>query len=202
MLLFLFYISHPKVINFLLFIICGNLSRAKYKSSGKDFDTICEIINDASIAYKDIIPTDRWKEPYMSKEELKIQINEGVEFWKYEEDNEIKGVMGIQFKNDVTLIRHAYVRTAARQKGIGGKRLKHLITVTETPVLIGTWEDASRAISFYEKHGFRQLLKKRKINYCEFTGQFLNDRQKPLLFWQTKNGKVFENVALRRGFVG
>ena len=30
MLLFLFYISHPKVINFLLFIICGNLSRAKY----------------------------------------------------------------------------------------------------------------------------------------------------------------------------
>lgn len=125
------------------------------KSDGKtDFNTIYAIINDASIAYKGIIPSDRWKEPYMSVEELRTQIIEGVEFWKYEEGNEILGVMGIQFKFDVTLIRHAYVRTAARQKGIGGKLLKHLTNMTETPILIGTWADAFWAISFYTKHGF------------------------------------------------
>ena len=128
----------------------------------KDLNIICEIINDASIAYKGIIPTDRWKEPYMPKEELETQISEGVEFWNYQEDNKILGVMGIQFKEEVTLIRHAYVRTIARQKGIGGKLLKHLTNMTNTPILIGTWADASWAIDFYKKHGFRQLPNKEK----------------------------------------
>lgn len=128
----------------------------------KDFDTIYEIINDASIAYKGIIPKDRWKEPYMSKNELETQINEGVQFWNYVEDKKILGVMGIQFKNDVTLIRHAYVKTVARQKGIGGKLLNQLINMAKTPVLIGTWKEASWAISFYEKHGFRLLSDKEK----------------------------------------
>ena len=128
----------------------------------KDFDTIYEIINEASIAYRGIIPTDRWKEPYMSKEELKTQISEGVEFWNYEEDKEILGVMGIQFKDDVTLIRHAYVRTTAQQKGIGGKLLKHLAGMAETPILIGTWADASWAIRFYKKHDFRLLSDEEK----------------------------------------
>ncbi|MEP5240897.1 MAG: GNAT family N-acetyltransferase, partial [Flavobacteriaceae bacterium] len=105
----------------------------------KDFNTVYEIINDASIAYKGIIPSDRWKEPYMTKEELKLQINEGVEFWNYLDGQEILGVMGIQFKEDVTLIRHAYVRTTERQKGIGKKLLRHLTEMAETPILIGTW---------------------------------------------------------------
>lgn len=127
------------------------------KCSEKDFNTILEIINDSSIAYKGIIPEDRWKEPYMPKEELETQISEGVEFWKYEENNEVLGVMGIQFKQDVTLIRHAYIRTSVRQKGIGGKLLKHLTAITQTPVLIGTWADACWAIRFYKKNGFRQV---------------------------------------------
>lgn len=130
----------------------------------KDFHTIFEIINDASIAYKGIIPKDRWKEPYMPKIELETQISEGVEFWNYQENNEILGVMGIQFKQGVTLIRHAYVRTVARKKGIGGKLLKHLTAMTHNPVLIGTWADASWAISFYKKHGFRVLPEKEKNN--------------------------------------
>ena len=128
----------------------------------KDFNTIYEIINDASIAYKGIIPVDRWQEPYMSKEELKKQISEGVQFWNYHEDSKILGVMGIQFKSNVTLIRHAYVSKVAWGKGIGGKLLKHLIDVAETPILIGTWADASWAIDFYKKHGFRLLSEKEK----------------------------------------
>ena len=122
-----------------------------------DFDIILEIINDASIAYKGIIPPDRWKEPYMPAEELRTQIAEGVEFWKYVDNDEILGVMGIQDKSDVTLIRHAYVRTQSRQQGIGGKLLQHLVAMATTPILIGTWADASWAIDFYKKHGFRQV---------------------------------------------
>ena len=108
------------------------------KCNENDFNEIYEIINDASIAYKGIIPADRWHEPYMPKEELEKQIGEEVEFWKFIENEKTLGVMGIQFKERATLIRHAYVRTTERQKGVGGKLLNHLISMSETPVLIGT----------------------------------------------------------------
>lgn len=120
-----------------------------------DFKSIYSIINDAAIAYKGVIPWDRWKEPYMSEEELKSEIEHGVRFWGYEEDGELVGIMGIQDIKDVTLIRHAYVRRDRQRKGIGTKLLLKLISMTDKPVLIGTWEDAKWAISFYEKHGFR-----------------------------------------------
>jgi N-acetylglutamate synthase-like GNAT family acetyltransferase len=133
-------------------------------SNEKDFNEIYELINDAASAYRGIIPADCWHEPYMTKEELKKQIDEGVQFWKYVEDEKIMGVMGIQFKKDVTLIRHAYVRTLNRKKGIGSQLLEHLCLISETPVLIGTWADATWAIKFYEKHGFRLLTKEEKNN--------------------------------------
>ena len=134
------------------------------KSEQKDFDTIFEIINDAASAYRGVIPADGWHEPYMTKVELEKQIEEGVQFWKYVEDDEVLGVMGIQFKGSVTLIRHAYVRTRERKKGIGSKLLEHLCSKQTTPILIGTWADAAWAIKFYQKHGFRLLPKDEKNN--------------------------------------
>jgi GNAT superfamily N-acetyltransferase len=127
-----------------------------------DFETIYEIINDAALAYKGIIPEDRWKEPYMPKEELRHEIDEGVVFWGYEEGKKLKGIMGIQDVQDVTLIRHAYVRTVERNKGIGSKLLSHLRRMTDRPILIGTWADAVWAIRFYEKHGFRLVSAEEK----------------------------------------
>jgi N-acetylglutamate synthase-like GNAT family acetyltransferase len=127
-----------------------------------EFDTIYEIINDAAQAYRGVIPADRWKEPYMPKEELRHALDEGIVFWGYEEDGELIGVMGIQPVQDVTLIRHAYVRTAEQNRGVGGKLLAHLRTQTDRPVLIGTWADAVWAIRFYEKHGFRLVSREEK----------------------------------------
>lgn len=124
-------------------------------STKDDLNQICEIINDAASAYKGIIPEDRWHEPYMSETELQDQIDDGVKFWCYVENELIIGVMGLQDKGEVTLIRHAYVRTIARNKGIGGKLLRHLSTLTTKLVLIGTWADATWAIEFYKKYGFR-----------------------------------------------
>ena len=82
----------------------------------KDFDSICDIINDGASAYKGIIPADRWHEPYMPASELRGQIDDGVHFWCYWERGQMAGVMGIQDKGDVALIRHAYVRTSARRR--------------------------------------------------------------------------------------
>jgi GNAT superfamily N-acetyltransferase len=127
-----------------------------------DFEAIYEIINDAALAYKGIIPEDRWKEPYMSREELLQEIDEGVVFWGYEEGKKLKGIMGIQDVQDITLIRHAYVRTAERNRGIGSKLLSHLRRMTDRPILICTWADAVWAVRFYEKHGFRLVSTEEK----------------------------------------
>jgi GNAT superfamily N-acetyltransferase len=130
--------------------------------SQKYLEEIASIINDAASAYKGIIPADRWREPYMPEEELKEQIEQGVQFWCYREDSEMMGVMGIQYKEDLTLIRHAYVRSKYRNRGIGSKLLIHLASIATTPVLIGTWADAHWAIRFYQKHGFRLLPEREK----------------------------------------
>jgi N-acetylglutamate synthase-like GNAT family acetyltransferase len=127
-----------------------------------EFEAIYEIINDAAVAYKGVIPADRWHEPYMGREELQREIDDGIRFWGYEEDNQLIGVMGIQDVQDVTLIRHAYVRTTKWRKGIGGKLLAHLRTLTDRPMLIGTWADATWAIRFYEKHDFRLVSEEEK----------------------------------------
>lgn len=120
----------------------------------EEFNAIWEIVNDGSQAYRGVIPADRFNEPYMSQEELQRQIDEGVTFWGYEDGGQLLGVMGIQKAADVTLIRHAYVRSGDQKRGIGGALLAHLRALTIDPVLIGTWRDASWAISFYERHGF------------------------------------------------
>jgi N-acetylglutamate synthase-like GNAT family acetyltransferase len=124
------------------------------KCKESDLNTIFEIVNDAAQAYKGVIPKDRWHEPYMSLAELRTQIEDGIVFWGLERDGQLLGVMGIQDKGDVTLIRHAYVLTRAQKRGIGEKLLQHLQNMTEKPILIGTWAAASWAVSFYQKNGY------------------------------------------------
>ena len=127
-----------------------------------DFEMIYAIINDGAEAYRGVIPADRWHEPYMSRDELRHEIDSGVQFWGYQDGGELVGVMGIQDVQVVTLIRHAYVRTASRHRGIGGKLLAELRRLTARPVLIGTWAAATWAIRFYEKHGFRLVTPEEK----------------------------------------
>jgi GNAT superfamily N-acetyltransferase len=124
------------------------------KSKGSDFESIYAIINSAAIAYKGIIPADRWKEPYMPRKELAEEISNGVVFWCWEENGQVLGVMGIQDVKDVTLIRHAYTLPASQRKGIGSKLIQHLAGLTRRPLLIGTWKTAKWAVRFYEQQGF------------------------------------------------
>jgi len=133
----------------------------------RDFEIIYSIINDAAEKYKGVIPHDRWKVPYMSKAELRHEINDGVVFWGYEKDGTMVGIMGIQHVRDVTLIRHAYVRPTRQNQGIGKELLSELCRQTDRPILIGTWADAVWAIHFYEKHGFRLVPQQEKDRLLE-----------------------------------
>ena len=124
------------------------------KSVPADFATTLTIINAAAQAYRGVIPADRWHEPYMPADELTKELAAGVVFWVAEAEGQILGVMGIQDKGEVALVRHAYTTPAAQRKGIGTKLLHHVQSLAGKPVLIGTWAAASWAIEFYLRNGF------------------------------------------------
>src|SRR5882672_6508783 len=119
-----------------------------------DFAAILAIVNSAAHAYRGVIPADRWHEPYMPMDELVKEIADGVAFWVAEEEGRLLGVIGIQDKGDVVLVRHAYVAPTLQRKGVGTKLLHHVLGLAGKPVLIGTWAAASWAIDFYRRNGF------------------------------------------------
>src|SRR5262245_21953188 len=124
------------------------------KSAAEDFEAILAIVNDAARAYRGVIPGDRWHDPYMPADELTKEIAEGVVFWVAEEEQRLVGVMGIQDRGDVALVRHAYTATTLQRKGVGTRLLRHVTRLSDKPILIGTWADASWAIDFYRRNGF------------------------------------------------
>ena len=148
-------------------------------------DEILAIVNAAADAYRGVIPEDRWHEPYMPGEELDAELAAGVEFWGYEEDGELLGVMGIQPVRDVNLIRHAYVTPESQGRGIGGALLEHLFELATCPILVGTWAAARWAIAFYERYGFEYVGKER-------TAQLLRE------YWDIPARQIETSVVLKR----
>ena len=124
------------------------------RSVEADFAPMLAIVNDAARAYRGVIPADRWLEPYMPADELERQIADGVVFWVAEQEGRLMGVMGIQDKGDVALVRHAYVASNTQRSGVGTKLLRHVESLVDKPILIGTWATASWAIDFYRRNGF------------------------------------------------
>tara|TARA_B100000745_G_scaffold88315_1_gene55417 strand:+ start:61 stop:588 length:528 start_codon:yes stop_codon:yes gene_type:complete len=121
----------------------------------KNLSNILNVINDAALKYKGVIPDDCWHEPYMLEQELTNEFDSGVRMFGYARNNILVGVMGIQELREVTLIRHAYTLTNYQGMGIGKSLLQHLFKINESSrLLVGTWQDASWAISFYLKNGF------------------------------------------------
>ena len=134
----------------------------------EDLDEIHAIINDAAVAYRGVIPADRWHEPYMSRDELERECDAGVVFFGwYEGDGDgasLAAVMGLQNVKDVALVRHAYTRTASQGKGIGDKLLAHVKAGADRPFLVGTWRAATWAIHFYEARGFTLVDEATKVD--------------------------------------
>jgi GNAT superfamily N-acetyltransferase len=153
------------------------------KLRASDFETILQIINDGAQAYYGVIPADCWHEPYMSRTELQREIEDGVSFWGFEEEGALCGVMGVQERGEVTLIRHAYVRSGKRHRGIGSRLLRFLESRTEKPILIGTWADAAWAIEFYKKNGYRLLSEEER-------GRLLEK------YWQIPERQALRSVVL------
>ena len=121
------------------------------------------VINEAAKAYEGAIPADCYHQPYMPKDELEQEMSR-MNFFGWEVNGELVGVMGFQQVKDVTLIRHAYVLPQWQKQGIGSKLLDYLRGLVSTSqLLVGTWADASWAIAFYEKHGFILMADKDEL---------------------------------------
>jgi GNAT superfamily N-acetyltransferase len=119
----------------------------------------------------------------MPREELDAEIAAGVEFWGYEDDRTMIGVMGIQQVRDVDLIRHAYVVPDSQGRGIGTALLEHLLARAARPMLVGTWAAAEWAIRVYERHGFEYVGRER-------TAALLRD------YWDIPERQIETSVVL------
>ena len=120
-----------------------------------DTERIHFIINEAARAYEGAIPADCYPQPYMPMSELEEELRR-VTFYGWEADGELVGIMGVEPIKDTTLIRHAYVLPRWQRQGISTRLLEYIKPLVSTHrLLVGTWADATWAIDFYEKQGFK-----------------------------------------------
>ncbi len=159
------------------------------QSAATDFASMLAIVNEAARAYRGVIPADRWHEPYMPADELAKEIADGVLFWVAEQDGRLSGMMGIQDKGDVALVRHAYVAPGTQRAGVGTRLLRHVEALVDKPILIGTWAAASWAIQFYERTDSRSCRAPTKTACSGDTGRSLRDRLKRRLSSPTGAGR-------------
>jgi len=152
----------------------------------KDLPRILNVINDAALKYKGVIPDSCWKEPYMQEQELISEFDNGVRMYGYDKDNVLVGVMGIQKVEDVTLIRHAYTLSDYQGIGVGKSLLKFLFKINRSSsLLVGTWQDATWAIRFYMKNDFVRHTRKQT--------NILLER-----YWQVPPNQMENSVVLEK----
>ena len=150
---------------------------------------ILYIINDAAERYKNVIPDNCWKEPYMPESELLDVFEEGVKMFGYVQDDKLISVMGFQEIMEVVLIRHAYTLTKYQGKGTGSTLLRYLLDRNkDSRLLVGAWRDAKWAIKFYEKFGFILHEKKESNSLLE---KYWNIPPK-----QIENSVVLEKIRI------
>ena len=149
-----------------------------------DPDAIGAVINDAALAYRGVIPADRWHEPYMPREELASEMRSGVKFVCLRRDGRVAGVMGLQHVADVALIRHAYTLSSHQHSGVGTLLLDYLRRQTDRPLLVGTWKAATWAVRFYERRGFRLVSEQEKAALLR-------------KYWTVSERQIEESVVLK-----
>ena len=155
----------------------------------EDLSNILYVINNAASKYKGIIPDNCWQEPYMSKQNLIDGFNSGVRMFGIDKNDVLVGVMGIQEREDVTLIRHAYTMTEYQGTGIGKSLLQYLFKINKSSRLyVGTWREATWAIEFYIKAGFVLHKMKQTVELLE-------------KYWEVPINQIENSVVLEKQII-
>jgi N-acetylglutamate synthase-like GNAT family acetyltransferase len=131
----------------------------------EDLEEILAVINITNRPfYKGIVPSERFKDPFMSCEELKEEF-ERKDFYVYGLEGRIVGVAALEASKthftEVGIVTRMYVLPEFQRRGIGtsltseierrakGQRIRE--------ILIWTAPKARWAIPFYKKVGYREI---------------------------------------------
>jgi GNAT superfamily N-acetyltransferase len=150
--------------------------------SAADREGLLDVVNTAAERYAGIVPPESDTDPYMSASEVERAMA-GMEFLGAVEEGTTVGVVGVQERADVSLIRHLYVRPEVQRTGVGTTLLEAAIDRADAAtVLVGTWRAAEWAIAFYEANGF------------EYLG---HDRDLLTTYWEIPDHQADASVVLR-----
>lgn len=135
------------------------------KATPEDLQDILTVINTTNRPFfKEIIPPERFKDPYMNPEELKEEF-ERKDFYIFELEGRIVGVAAFETSTTrfgtVGIITRMYVLPHFQRRGIGTALISEIESVARKQgvreILLWTDPKATWAISFYKKVGYREI---------------------------------------------
>jgi N-acetylglutamate synthase-like GNAT family acetyltransferase len=135
------------------------------KAMIEDLEEILAVINTTNrLFYKEIIPPDRFKDPFMTREELKQEF-EQKDFYVCELESRIVGVAAFETSAThfglVGIVTRMYVLPQFQRRGIGTALIAEIESKAREQcveeILIWTDPKASWAISFYKKVGYEEI---------------------------------------------
>ncbi len=128
-----------------------------------DLEATLSVINETNrVSYKAIIPPERFKDPFMSLDELAREV-ERMDFFLCEEDDQAIGVGALEERgSSIGVIYRLYVLPAFQRGGIGSVLLSHIerhargLGISE--ILVWTDSKAVWAVSFYKRQDSAEVV--------------------------------------------
>lgn len=121
-----------------------------------DRDAALDVINSAARWYREFLPPDEAQGPEMTRESWDAEA-ERMTWYGAFVDEDLVGVVGLEYTKDVALMRHAYVRPEQQHRGVGSALLDaveaHIHGVRR--IIAGTYRANYKARQLLEKRGFR-----------------------------------------------
>ena len=149
------------------------------KSVEADFPAILAIVNDAARAYQGVIPPTGGTSLTCQPEELASERSPPASLsGSLRKKDACSGVMGIQDKGDVALVRHAYVGPSIQRKGVGTKLLRHVEHLVDKPILDWHLGDCVVGDRVLSAQRIRRRPESRKIGCSRDTGRFRRGRSR------------------------
>jgi N-acetylglutamate synthase-like GNAT family acetyltransferase len=125
-------------------------------------ETVLAIINETNrVSYKAIIPPKRFKDPFMSLDELEGEAKR-MDFFLCEEDGQAIGVGALEDKGSgIGVVFRLYVLPAFQRSGVGSALLSHIERHARrsgiSEILVWTDSKAVWAVSFYKRQGYAEV---------------------------------------------
>ncbi len=113
------------------------------------------VINVAAEWYREFLDADEIDGPEMSRDEWLDEGRRMAWYGAFDEDD-LLGVMGLEYVDDVVLFRHAYVLPEHQRRGVASALQDHLESLVEDVdrIIVGTYAANYKARAILEKGGY------------------------------------------------